>query len=68
MPVMDTKSSETICTLSQRGHGYATGPKKALEEVINNLWDPETNPDGILSLGVAENVKFYRKLDTWYYS
>ncbi|KAH8746600.1 pyridoxal phosphate-dependent transferase [Diaporthe sp. PMI_573] len=24
-------------------------------EVIPNLWDPKTNPDGIVSLGVAEN-------------
>ena len=62
MPVMHTKSSEPICTLSKRGHGYATEAKKALEDVINNLWDPENNSDGILSLGVAENVKFYRKL------
>ena len=64
MPVLHAESSKTICTLSQRGHGYATGPKKALEDVINNLWDPEDNPDGILSLGVAENVKFYRNFNT----
>ena len=36
---------------------YATGAKKTLENVINNLWDPEDNPDGFISLGVAENVK-----------
>ena len=54
---MDTKSSETVCTLSRRGHTCATGPKETLKYVINNLWDPEKNPDGIVSLGVAENVK-----------
>ena len=64
MPVMDAKSSETVCTLSQRGYEYATGSKKTLEDVINNLWDPENNPDGILSLGVAENVESYHKLHT----
>lgn len=27
-----------------------------LENVISNLWDAEDNPDGFVSLGVAENV------------
>ena len=31
-------------------------PKKPLGNVINNLWDPKDNPDGFISLGVAENV------------
>ncbi len=57
---MDTASNETARTLSRRGHIYATGAKKTLENVINNLWDPEDNPDGFVSLGVAENVKSYR--------
>ena len=54
---MDTTSNETAHTLSRRGYIYATGAKKTLENVINNLWDPEDNPDGFVSLGVAENVK-----------
>lgn len=54
---MDTTSIETARTLSRRGHSYATGAKKSLENVINNLWDPEDNPGGFVSLGVAENVK-----------
>lgn len=53
---MDTTSNEAVHTLSRRGHTYATGTKKTLENVINNLWDPEDNPDGFVSLGVAENV------------
>lgn len=58
---MDTTPSETACTLSRRGHVYASGTKKDLQNVINNLWDPEDNPDGFVSLGVAENVKSHRR-------
>ena len=58
---MDATSNETARTLSRRGHIYATEGKKTLENVINNLWDPEDNPDGFVSLGVAENVKSCRK-------
>ena len=25
-------------------------------DVLNNLWDPELNPNGIVNLGLAENV------------
>ena len=57
---MDTTSSEVAHTLSRRGHKYATGTKKTLENVINNLWDPKDNPDGFVSLGVAENVQSSR--------
>ena len=53
---MNNTEDETISTLSRRGHTYATGPKKTLEDIINNLWDPKDNPDGYVSLGVAENV------------
>lgn len=59
---MDTTSSEAARTLSQRGHRYATGAKKTLENVINNLWDPEDNPDGFVSLGVAENALMHEEL------
>lgn len=63
---MDTTSSEVARTLSRRGHTYATEAKKTLENVINNLWDPEDNPDGFVSLGVAENVKSHRKYNAPY--
>lgn len=59
---MDTTSSEAARTLSQRGHRYATGAKKTLENVINNLWDSEDNPDGFVSLGVAENALMHEEL------
>ena len=54
---MDNLSNKALGTLSKRGHSYATGTKKTLENVINNLWDPKDNPDGFISLGVAENVQ-----------
>ena len=54
---MDSPSDEALGTLSRRGHSYATGTKMTLEQVINDLWDPKDNPDGFVSLGVAENVQ-----------
>jgi hypothetical protein len=30
-----------------------------LLDVLCDLWHPETNPDGYVSLGVAENVNYY---------
>ena len=53
---MDTPSNETLGTLSRRGHSYATATKQTLGKVINDMWDPDDNPDGFVSLGVAENV------------
>lgn len=53
---MEIQSNKAIWTLSSRGHSYAQGPRMTLENVISNLWDAEDNPDGFVSLGVAENV------------
>jgi hypothetical protein len=30
--------------------------KPVFFDVLNNLWDPESNPDGIVNIGLAENV------------
>ncbi|BCS27097.1 pyridoxal phosphate-dependent aminotransferase [Aspergillus puulaauensis] len=41
--------------LSDRGR--ALEPKvPVFFDVLNNLWDPEANPDGIVNLGLAENA------------
>jgi hypothetical protein len=49
--------STDIPKLSTRGKEAASPNNKMLIlEVINNLWDPKSNPDGFVSLGVAENV------------
>ena len=44
-------------SLSDRGfRGSLPVNRLALLEIIDNQWDPHTNPDGYVSLGVAENV------------
>lgn len=65
---MDATSSEVARTLSRRGYKYATGSRKTLENVINNLWDSEDNPNGIVSLGVAENVNSHNKSNVYHRS
>ncbi|CAD6593006.1 MAG: hypothetical protein ASARMPREDX12_006652 [Alectoria sarmentosa] len=57
MMTTTTLSSKTASMLSHRGHKYATGTRKTLESVINNLWDPDENAAGFVSLGVAENMQ-----------
>ncbi|KAK2600186.1 hypothetical protein QQS21_005060 [Conoideocrella luteorostrata] len=43
--------------LSSRAHDLSKpDPKYFFWEVLQNIWDPHTNPDGYVSLGVAENV------------
>ena len=44
-------------TLSKRGVGRS-GPANRLTllDILHNQYDPSTNPNGYVSLGVAENV------------
>ncbi len=43
--------------VSKRGAAYADPANKApMLDVVCDLWHPESNPGGYLSLGVAENV------------
>lgn len=43
--------------VSNRGAIYANPSSKApMLDVVCDLWHPDSNPDGYLSLGVAENV------------
>ncbi|TWU72028.1 hypothetical protein ED733_001000 [Metarhizium rileyi] len=37
-------------------------PKFFFWEVMRNIWDPDTNPNGFVSLGVAENVLMHDRL------
>lgn len=49
--------------LSQRAQAAEEASRGLLIwEVLTNLWDPETNPNGILSLGVAENSLMHDRL------
>ena len=44
--------------LSRRGAVYASPENKnALLDILRDAWDPVSNPNGFLSLGVAENVR-----------
>ncbi|KAF5599020.1 1-aminocyclopropane-1-carboxylate synthase [Fusarium pseudoanthophilum] len=50
-------------TLSKRGEAFATPTSKMpMLDVVNDLWHPETNPDGYISLGVAENTLMHKEL------
>lgn len=42
-------------TITTRGEGFAK-KRPAFFEVLSNLWNPETNGDGIVNIGLAENV------------
>ena len=49
--------------LSNRGHKFSQpDPQYVVWEVLQNLWVPEENPDGYVSLGVAENSMMHATL------
>ncbi|KAK2755777.1 putative secondary metabolism biosynthetic enzyme [Arachnomyces sp. PD_36] len=55
--------SADVSGLSHRGNVAASPSRKmALLGVINNLWDPESNPDGFISLGIAENALMHKEM------
>ena len=43
--------------LSRRAQAVAKAAEAFHFEILGDLWDPETNPNGYVSLGVAENVR-----------
>lgn len=56
-------------TLSTRGQGaVANGPSRTILDVISNLWHPKTNPDGYVSVGVAENTLMHDVLLEYLYA
>ncbi|KAH6963326.1 pyridoxal phosphate-dependent transferase [Fusarium avenaceum] len=49
--------------LSKRGDVFAMPTNKMPQlEILCDLWHPETNPDGCISLGVAENTLMHKEL------
>ena len=42
-------------TISSRGKAFA-GKRPAFFDVLSDLWDPESNANGIVNIGLAENV------------
>ncbi|GCB25558.1 probable inactive 1-aminocyclopropane-1-carboxylate synthase-like protein 2 [Aspergillus awamori] len=56
-------SSRATQTLSRRGRSaVALGSKNIMWDIISNLWHSETNPDGYVSVGVAENALLHDTL------
>ena len=52
--------------LSGRGQDWAnSAPDLTIWSVIKNLWDPESNPGGYVSLGVAENGLMHDELSQY---
>lgn len=43
-------------SLSVRGRKLAA-QKPAFLDVLSDLWDVKSNPDGIVNIGLAENVR-----------
>ncbi|PWY93052.1 PLP-dependent transferase [Aspergillus sclerotioniger CBS 115572] len=53
----------TTSTFSQRGQkAVEKGTHHTVWDILSNLWDPETNPSGILSVGVAESTLLHDTL------
>jgi hypothetical protein len=52
-------SGTDFFSLSTRAQGVDENDKKinALWDAIGDVWDPQSNRDGVVSLGVAENVR-----------
>ncbi|KAI9933168.1 hypothetical protein MW887_007639 [Aspergillus wentii] len=48
--------------LSARGNAFVTR-KPAFLDVLSNLWDPKSNPDGIVNLGLAENTLMHDEME-----
>lgn len=49
--------ADSNANLSTRGEVFASPAyRMPLTDILSDLWHPETNPGGYVSLGVAENV------------
>ncbi|KAL4947214.1 1-aminocyclopropane-1-carboxylate synthase [Aspergillus filifer] len=56
-------SSKASNTLSQRGqNALDLGSKRITWDIISDMWDPEENPNGYLSVGMAENTLLHSTL------
>ena len=50
---------KTPSTLSRRGVEYTKGPnlRQKFKQLLTDLYDPISNPNGFVNLGLAENVR-----------
>ncbi|GFF45060.1 hypothetical protein IFM58399_07451 [Aspergillus lentulus] len=63
MGSLATSGARAVQIFSQRGQtALAHGSKSIMWDIISNLWDAETNPDGYVSIGVAENALLHDTL------
>ena len=54
---------KAISLLSQRASAVAKpSPSTLIWEVLRDQWDSETNPNGYVSIGVAENRLMHKEL------
>ncbi|CAG7918900.1 unnamed protein product [Penicillium olsonii] len=54
---MEDSNAAALSTFSQRGQGAVeSGSKFMTWDIISDMWHPQTNPSGILSVGMAENT------------
>lgn len=46
-------------TLSARGQRSFSAYNVGIPEITDNVYDRESNPSGVISLALSENVSFY---------
>ena len=56
MPSVEIRSDTNMNTISSRGLALAA-KMPVFFDVLKDLWDFESNPNGIVNLGLAENVR-----------
>lgn len=44
-------------TISTRGKAFSE-KRPVFFRVLDNLWNPESNPEGIVNIGLAENMSY----------
>jgi hypothetical protein len=56
-------ASKASNSLSNRGqNALELGKKRITWDIISDMWHPENNPDGYLSVGMAENTLLHSTL------
>jgi 1-aminocyclopropane-1-carboxylate synthase len=51
-----------LAALSARATAFCSGPPDKLWTILSDLWNPETNPEGYVTLGVADNALLQNEL------
>ena len=57
--------ASTASVLSQRAQECAKPSQSPLWSVYADQWDPESNPDGFVNVGVAENTLMHSELESY---